>query len=172
MIEIVVNSNLLREIDERKLINHYARLSYYDISDITDEIKIRKNLEDILNWDVYGDRGLKVYCGKFESLKEKDWTFLIELIKANSEEIKHISYRTIKAKRAEKKKVIDNFFESKEQHQIERFTDENYTVSGRGKKARPCVYEGKEYKSRQECMYKEGITRNQLYKYLKQTKQI
>ena len=62
--------------------------------------------------------------------------------------------------------------EAKEQHNIERFTNENYTVSGRGKKAKTCVYKGREYKSRQECIYKERITKYQLYEYLKNTGQL
>ena len=172
MIQLIVNVNLLREIDERRLINTYARLQYYDESDVTDDIKIRNNLEAILNWDVYGDRGLKIYCSKFETLKEKDWKFLVDFIKKNKAEIIKISYRTIKQKRAENKKIIDDFLESRERKQVERFTNEEYTVSGRGKKARPCVYEGREYKSRQECIYKEGISKYQLYEYLKNTGQL
>ena len=31
--------------------------------------------------------------------------------------------------------------------------------------SKPCIYEGREYNSRQECMYKERITQNQLYRY-------
>ena len=69
-------------------------------------------------------------------------------------------------------KQLNDALEAKEQHNIERFSDENYTISGRGKKARPCIYKGKEYKSRQECIYKEGITKYQLYEYLKKTNQV
>ena len=69
-------------------------------------------------------------------------------------------------------KIINDIITAKKQHNIERFTDSNYKVSGRGKKAKPCIYEGKEYKSRQECMYKEGLTKYQLWIYLKNTNQI
>ena len=40
MIQLVVNVELLREIDERKLINAYARFMYNDESDITDDDRI------------------------------------------------------------------------------------------------------------------------------------
>ena len=69
-------------------------------------------------------------------------------------------------------KEVHDYVESVKQHNKERFNDSNYTVSGRGKKARPCIYEGREYKSRQECMYKENLTKAQLYKYLESTNQL
>jgi hypothetical protein len=172
MIQLIVNVNLLRELDERKLINAYARYVYNTEDDTSDDVKIKENLIQILDWDKNGDNGLGLYCSKFESLKEKDWKVLIQFIKDNRHEIKHLSYTPLKEKRLEDIKIVNNLLEAKEQHNIKRFTDENYQVSGRGKKARPCIYEGKEYKSRQECMYKEGLTKYQIWKYLKETNQI
>ena len=172
MIQLIVNTNLLRELDERKLINAYARFMYNDEKDITDDVQIKENLIQLLDWDKNGDNGLGIYCSKFESIKRKDWDILIQFIKDNGYEIKKISRIPLKEKKLENIKIINNFLEAKEQHNIERFTNENYTVSGRGKTARPCIYEGREYKSRQECIYKEGITKYQLYKYLKETNQL
>lgn len=172
MISLVINTTLLREIDERKLINAYARKIYVDESDTVDNIKIKSNLENLLNWDINGENGLGIYCGKFESLKRKDWDFLINFIKENKHEIKSIAYYPSKEKKLESLKVVYDALEAKEQHNIERFSDENYKVSGRGKKAKPCTYKGRNYKSQQECMYKEGLTKYQLYKYLKETNQI
>lgn len=172
MIQLVVNVNLLREIDERKLINAYARFMYNDEKDTTDDVQIRENLIQLLDWDKNGDNGLGIYCSHFESLKEKDWNVLINFIKENHHEIKSISFYPVKERKLESIKVINDILETKKQHNIERFTDENYEVSGRGKKARPCTYEGREYKSRQECMYKEGLNKYQLWTYLKETNQI
>jgi len=172
MIQLVVNVNLLRELDERKLINAYARFMYNDEKDTTDDVQIKENLIQLLDWDENGDNGLGVYCSKFEKIKRKDWEFLINFIKENSYEIELLSRSHVKEKRLESIKVINDVFETKKQHNIKRFTDENYQVSGRGKKARPCIYEGREYKSRQECMYKEGLTKYQIWKYLKETNQI
>ena len=172
MIQLVVNTNMLREIDERKLINAYARFMYESEKDVEEDDIIKINLNKLFDWDINGDNGLGVYCSKFESIKRNDWPKLIQFIKDNRHEIKHLSYTPLKEKRLEDIKIINNFLEAKEQHNIERFSDENYTVSGRGKKARPCIYEGKEYKSRQECMYKEGLTKYQIWKYLKETNQI
>ena len=172
MIQLVVNVNLLREIDERKLINAYARHMYNDEKDTTDDIQIKNNLIQLLDWDENGDNGLGIYCSKFESLKEKDWNRLINFIKENHHEIKSISFYPAKERKLESIKIVNDIIELKAQHNKKRFTDENYEVSGRGKKARPCIYEGKEYKSRQECMYKEGLTKYQLWIYLKETNQI
>ena len=172
MIQLVVNVNLLREIDERKLISAYARFMYNDKKDITDDIQIKENLIQLLDWDKNGDNGLGIYCSKFEKLEEKDWNKLINFIKENKGEIKRISYYPIKERKLESIKIINDVITAKKQHNIERFTDSNYKVSGRGKKAKPCIYEGKEYKSRQECMYKEGLTKYQLWIYLKNTNQI
>jgi len=172
MIQLVVNVELLREIDERKLINAYARFMYNDEKDITDDVQIKKNLIQLLDWDENGDNGLGVYCSKFEKIKRKDWEFLINFIKENSYEIELLSRSHVKERKLESIKVINDIFETKKQHDINRFTDENYQISGRGKKARPCIYEGREYKSRQECMYKEGLTKYQLWVYLKETNQI
>lgn len=172
MIQLVINTNMLREIDERKLINAYAKKVYESERDTEDEDVIKINLTKLFDWDLNGDNGLGVYCGKFESIKRKDWPILIQFIKDNKYEIKKISYEPLKKKRLENIKIVNDALEAKEQHNIERFTNENYTVSGRGKKAKTCVYEGKEYKSRQECIYKEGITKYQLYEYLKDTGQL
>lgn len=172
MIQLVINTNMLREIDERKLINAYARFMYKDEKDVTEDNQIKINLIKLFDWDINGDNGLGIYCGKFESIKKKDWIKLIQFIKENHYEIKEISYTPNKERQLESIKVINTFLEEKEKHNIERFTDENYTVSGRGKKAKTCVYKGREYKSRQECIYKEGITKYQLYCYLQKTGQL
>jgi hypothetical protein len=163
---------MLRELNERKLIHAYARYVYESEVDISDDNNIKLNLEKLLNWDINGDNGLGIYCGKFESIKRKDWIKLIQLIKENSYEIEKLSRPFIKEKKLENIKIVNDALKAKEQHNIERFSDKNYKVSGRGKKARPCIYEGKEYKSRQECMYKEGLTKYQLWIYLKETNQI
>ena len=172
MIQLVVNVNLLREIDERKLINTYARFMYIDENDVSDDIRIKENLIELLDWDKNGDDGLAFYCSKFEKIRKEDWKWLINFIKENRYEIKKIAFYPSKEKKLESIKIINDTLEAKEQHNIERFTDSNYKVSGRGKKAKTCVYNGKEYKSRQECIYKEGITKYQLYEYLKETNQI
>ena len=172
MIQLVVNTNLLREIDERKLINAYARFMYNDEDDVTEDSLIKSNLIQLLDWDENGDNGLGIYCSKFESLKRKDWERLIQFIKENHHEIKSIAYYPSKERKLESIKIVNDALQSKEIHNIQRFTDENYQVSGRGKKAKTCVYEGREYKSRQECIYKEGITKYQLYEYLKNTNQL
>ena len=172
MIQLVINTNLLREIDERKLINAYARFMYNDEEDTNNDIKIRNNIEQLFDWDINGDNGLGVYCSKFESIKRKDWDRLIQFIKENRHEIKLLSYSEVKERKLESIKVVNDAIQAKEQHYKERFTDENYKVSGRGKKAKTCIYEGREYKSRQECMYKEKLTKAQLYNYLKETNQL
>lgn len=173
MIQLIINTSLLRELDERKLINAYIRL-YENEEDVSSDIKIKENLTKLLDWDNSGQYGLGIYCSNFEEIKRKDWEILINFIKENSYEIKTLAVQEgcIREKKKEFSKVLRNFLEEKEQHNIERFTDINYSVSGRGKKARPCIYEGREYKSRQECMYKEGITKYQLYEYLKKTEQL
>ena len=163
---------MLREIDERKLINAYARYEYDDEKDVTEDSIIQSNLVQLFDWDINGEKGLGIYCGKFESIKRNDWKKLIQFIKENHHEIKKIARTPLKEKKLESIKVIKSFLEAKEEHNKERFTDENYQVSGRGRKARTCVYEGREYKSRQECIYKEGITKAQLYNYLRKTGQV
>ena len=172
MIPLVVNVNLLREIDERKLINAYAHFMYNDEKDISDEVQIKENLIQLLDWDKNGDNGLGIYCSHFESIKNKDWNKLITFIKENHHEIKVLSYSDVINRKLESIKIVNDALQAKEKHYLERFTDKNYKVSGRGKKAKPCIYEGRSYKSQQECMYKEGITKYQLYKYLKETNQI
>lgn len=172
MIQLVVNTNLLRELNERKLINAYARFMYNDEKDISDDNQIKENLKQLLDWDENGDNGLGIYCSKFESLKNRDWNFLIDFIKENGKEIKKLSFYPAKGRKLESIKEINDVLESKEKHNIERFTDNNYEVSGRGKRAKPCIYEGRQYKSQQECLYKEGISKYKLYVYLKETNQI
>ena len=93
MIPLVVNVNLLREIDERKLINAYAHFMYNDEKDISDEVQIKENLIQLLDWDKNGDNGLGIYCSHFESIKNKDWNKLITFIKENHHEIKVLSYK-------------------------------------------------------------------------------
>ena len=83
-----------------------------------------------------------------------------------------LAYPSKKERKLESIKIVNSFIENKEKHNKERFKDSNYQVSGRGKKAKPCIYEGEEYKSRQECMYKENLTKAQLYNYLEQTNQL
>lgn len=177
MIQLVINTNMLRELDEDKLISYYGRFLYNDEKDITDDGIIKENLKHILDWDILGDGGLGIYCSKFEDIKRKDWDRLISFIKENSVKIieKSNEYPNKKRKEEILKESIKEVYEAqeaREMHNIKRFTDENYQVSGRGKKARPCIYEGREYKSRQECMYKEGLTKYQLWIYLKETNQI
>lgn len=172
MIQLVVNTNMLREIDERKLINRYARLLYNNEEDTSDEVKIIQNLKQLLDWDINGERGLGVYCSKFESIKHIDWKRLVQFIKDNSYEIQTLSYSDVKKRKLESIKEINTLVESKKLKNKERCSDENYKVSGRGKKARPCNYEGRVYASRQECMYKEGISQSQLYRYLEKTNQV
>lgn len=171
-IQIVINSVLLREINERKLINAYAHFEYDSDEDVTNDTLIKSNLVQLLDWDINGDKGLGIYCGKFESIKGKDWDRLIQFIKDNRFEIKNLSYSNVKERKLESIKIVNDALEFKEKHNIERFSDENYEVSGRGKKAKTCEYKGKIYKSRQECIYKEKITKNQLYIYLKETNQL
>lgn len=172
MIQLVVNVNLLRELNERSLIHAYAKHMISDDSDFTDDTRIRNNLKNLLDWDVNGDNGLGIYCSKFEKLKEKDWVKLVNIIKENAYEIKNLSYSPNKVKRLENLKIIKDAKEQKESRDRERCSDENYQVSGRGRKAKSCIYEGREYSSRQECMYKEGLTQNQLYRYLEKTNQV
>lgn len=172
MLQLIINSNLLREIDDRALINRYARFCYENEESVTNDTLIQQNLEQLLDWDKNGESGVPIYCSKFESIKRKDWPQLIQFIKDSGEEIRYISYHHVKKKRLKSVKEILDAIELKEKHNKERFSDPEYKVSGRGRKARTCEYNGKVYKSRQECIYKEGITKNQLYQYLKKTGQI
>ena len=121
MISIVVNVNLLREIDERKLINAYAHYMYNNNVDITDDIQIKENLIQLLDWDKNGDNGLGIYCGKFESIKRRDWIILIQFIKDNGYEIEVLSRPYIKKRKLNSTKIILDNLESKEQHNEERF---------------------------------------------------
>lgn len=161
---------MIREIDERKLINAYAKLVYEDSNSITNDTIIKQNLEKILDWDSCGDQGLGIYCSKYENIKRKDWEKLISFIKENSYEIKTIA--PLKVKKLDFQKKIFTEKEKREIRNKERLLSEDYQFTGRGKKAKSCIYNGKFYKSRQECIYKEGITRYKLYKYLEQTDQL
>ena len=172
MIQLVINTNLLREIDERKLINAYARFMYNDEKDTTDDIQIKENLKQLLDWDENGENGLEIYCGKFESIKRKDWDRLIHFIKINGKEINLLSKTPAKARKLESIKVIRETKEAKIERDRERCIDENYVASSNGKKPKPCTYEGRTYSSRQECMYKEGISQSKLYRYLEKTGQV
>ena len=172
MIQLVINTVLLRELEEEKLIHEYAKHMYSSKEDVEEDSVIKNNLQQLLDWDINGDNGLALYCGKFESIKRKDWELLISKIKENKSLIENLAKSPLKEFQLKQEKVIKDHFEKKELHNIERFTDKNYTVSGRGKRAKPCEYNGKIYSSRQECRYKEGITQNQLYRYLERTNQI
>lgn len=172
MIQLVINTVLLRELEEEKLIREYAKHMYSSKEDVEEDSVIKNNLQQLLDWDINGDNGLALYCGKFESIKRKDWELLISKIKENKSLIENLAKSPLKEFQLKQEKVIKDHFEKKELHNIERFTDKNYTVSGRGKRAKPCEYNGKIYSSRQECRYKEGITQNQLYRYLERTNQI
>ena len=108
MIPLVVNVNLLREIDERKLINTYAHFMYNDEKDISDEVQIKENLIQLLDWDKNGDNGLGIYCSHFESIKNKDWNKLITFIKENHHEIKVLSYSDVKNRKLESIKIVND----------------------------------------------------------------
>ena len=168
MIQLVVNVNLLREIDERKLINAYARHVCETIEDLENDIRIKENLKQLLDWDENGQDGLGVYCSKFESIKRNDWETLINFIKQNKNEIERLSKFPNKQKQLEHIKIINDI----KRKNLERLSDKNYEVSNRGIKARSCIYEGKKYKSRSECIAKEGISNYKLYEYLKKTNQL
>ena len=170
MIQLVINTNMLREIELDKFLNAYARLIYFDEKDVTNDVKIKENLIELLDWDKNGDNGLGLYCSKFESIKRKDWNHLISIIKENASRIIQDSYVGKKKRVLESIKQVNDYIEQAQQKREERF--ENYKVSGRGKKAVPCEYNGTIYKSRQECVFKEKISYEKLYKYLKETGQL
>lgn len=171
MIQLVVNSNLLREIDEGLLIRRYAKFYYNDNESIENDALIKQNLKNLLDWDK--NNSIPIFCSKFESIKRRDITRLINFIKENGPEI----VRTYNAQYKNKKKreevsFIKDYLKVKEQKIAENYLNPNYKVSGRGKKAKPCTYKDRTYLSRSECQYKEGITKGQLYKYLKETNQL
>ena len=116
MIQLVVNVELLREIDERKLINAYARFMYNDESDITDDNRIKENLIQLLDWDKNGSNGLEIYCSHFEEIKRKDWELLINFIKENGYEIELLSRSHVKERKLESIKIINDVIEEKKQH--------------------------------------------------------
>lgn len=171
-IQVLINSTLLREIDGYKLIRTYARYCYNSEEDIENDVLIQQNLAQILDWDINGDEGLALYCGKFESIKHRDLLKLIQFIKDNKYEIKKQSTKWINERRLENVKKIYAAKELQDSINKEKFSRVDYSVSGRGRKNKECTYEGRHYKSRLECCYKEGITKAQLYKYLVETNQI
>lgn len=50
MLQLIVNSTLLREIDERALINRYARYCYEDEESVTNDTIIQQNLANLLDF--------------------------------------------------------------------------------------------------------------------------
>lgn len=166
MIPLVINTILLRELDEKKLIKTYARHYYFSQEDIANDIKIKQNLEELLDWDKTGDNGLALYCGKYESIKRKDWDILINIIKTKCSKLDPNPIPLNKSKE------IKTLEELQEKKNIERYTDINYKLSNVGRPAKSCNYEGRIYKSRLECMYKENITKAELYRYLIKTNQL
>lgn len=166
MVPLVINTILLREIDENKLIKSYANHYYFNQDDVVNDIKIKQNLEELLDWDKTGDNGLALYCGKYESIKRKDWEVLINLIKTKCPKLKA---NPIPLNKSKEIKTLEELQEKKNK---ERYTNSNYQLSNIGKPAKSCNYKGKIYKSRLECMYKENITKAELYKYLALTNQL
>lgn len=171
MIQLVVNSNLLREIDESELIRKYAKFCYKDNESVTSELVIKTNLKNLLDWDK--NNSIPIFCSKFESIKRKDITRLTKFIIENGQEIiRTFNAQYKRGQNLEIENTVKEFLKVKEQKIAENYLDPNYKVSGRGKKAKPCTYKGRTYLSRSECQYKEGITKGQLYKYLKETNQL
>lgn len=168
MIQLIINTNLLREIDERKLINRYARFFYEDENSVTDDNIIKQNLMQLLDWDQNGESGVPIYCSKFESIKRKDWNVLIQFIKDNKEEIKSISYIPRKKRELENKKIGLNIVEKTRLRKEEIYGDPNYAP----KRGMSCIYKGKKYNSRSECIFKEGLSKRKLYEYLEETGQL
>jgi hypothetical protein len=165
--QIIINTSLLRELSKSKLLTYYGRFYYVDNEDLTNEEKIRSNLLDLLDWDTNGDSGLELFCSRFESIKRSDLKELVKFILNNTDEIIKRSKKEFKLRELEHQKVIRTHFEILEDKRKKHFCDENYEVNPYGKPAKETIYEGRRYKSRQECMYKEGLTKAQLYKYLK-----
>lgn len=165
--QIVVNSTLLREFPKNIFLLYYARFYYKSDEDLTNEGVIQNNIKDLLDWDANGDSGLEIFCSKFESLKRRDLKTLTDYIINKAEEIKKKAKEPIKLRELEHYKVIRSEQEKQEEKIKEHFCDENYEANPYGKPAKVTIYEGRVYKSRQECMYKEGLTKNQLYQYLK-----
>ena len=97
MIQLVVNTNMLREIDERKLINAYARFMYIDEKDVTDDIQIKTNLIELFDWDINGDNGLGIYCGKFEKIKGKIKGILAQKRKIGTQECRKIKGSSVRS---------------------------------------------------------------------------
>ena len=164
----IINTNMHRELNERSLVNCYARLVYEDESDTSEYDKIIANLDTILDWDKSGELGLGIYCSRFEKIKKADIAGLVQFIIDHAYEIKELSYAPKKRKREEIYKAMN----LGKIRATERLKDPNYKTSNRGIKARTCIYEGREYKSRQECIAKEGISNFKLYEYLKKTGQV
>ena len=165
--QIIINTSLLRELSKSKLLTYYGKFYYVNDEDLTNEEKIKSNLLDLLDWDTNGDSGLELFCSRFESIKKSDLKELITFILNNSDEIIKRSKEEVKLRKLEHQKVIRNSYEILEDKRKTHFCDENYKVNPYGKPAKETIYKGRIYKSRQECMYKEGLTKNQLYQYLK-----
>lgn len=159
--DLIINTSLLRELDERKLIIAYARYMYRTEEDINNDSLITTNLKILLDWDYGGDQGLGLYCSHFESIKRKDWKRLIDLIKKNKDEI-------INFPRNEND-VIFNIKRNLNKYRVNKtiYDEIDYEPRNRRIKAVPVIYKGRPYKSHRECMYKEGITYYALKKYLK-----
>ena len=49
MLQFVINTTLLRELDNRKLINAYAKHCYNDDTDVIDDVRIKENLVQLLD---------------------------------------------------------------------------------------------------------------------------
>lgn len=154
-------------MSERVLIHRYAHYFYRSPEDGNNDTVIRQNLEKLLDADGEGGGlGVAVYCSRFESIKKRDWKRLINFIKKNAREIKILSYVPAKQDRIREAQEIRLMLKEKRKRRSKRF--DNYKISGRGKKAIPCVYEGRHYLSREECMFRENITKRALYTYLKE----
>lgn len=165
--QIVINTSLLREVSKSKILNYYAHFYYFDELDLTDENRIKDNLLNLFDWDMNGDSGLGVFCSKFESVKRKDLDRITKYILENANKIRKLSKEHFKERVLNFNKLILTKDEISEQKKKDHFCNKNYEVNPYGKPAKVTVYKGRVYKSRQECMYKEGITKNQLYQYLK-----
>ena len=165
--QIVINTSLLREFPKSKFLLCYAKFYYLTDEDISSEGKIQENIVDLLDWDKHGDSGLEIFCSRFESIKRRDLKMLVQYVLDNVNEIKRLSKKYIELRALENQKVIRTNEEILEEKMKKHFCAEDYEVNPYGKPAKKTIYKGRVYKSRQECMYKEGITKAQLYKYLK-----
>ena len=170
MTDLIVNSTLLREFEERDLLNYYT---YYvkNQEDIEDEVKIRANLEYILDWERSGEAGLGIYCGKFEYPREVDWQELIKLIKDTGQIILDNKPENAKPKQEGKIKYTTH-----NEKYLDKYVLNNIFV--KEKKVPPriapkgCWYQGVYYPSRYQAIAKTGLKKRELYKYLEETGQL